>query len=185
MILNDIRMPDTQLPETDHTPYCPGRDINRGFIIEQSKDLQVGSRARARGKGRKGSRDHADGSRARARGKGRKGSRDHADGARARGKGRKGSRDHADGARARGKGRKSNGPEDRARGGAHAHTRACARARAHTRACARARARLRLRLRPRRQTVRSAASSTPSKATGSLICRSLVAMLMQVGYARA
>jgi hypothetical protein len=168
MILNDIRMPDTQLPETDHTPYCPGRDINRGFIIEQSKDLQVGSRARARGKGRKGSRDHADGSRARARGKGRKGSRD-----------------HADGARARGKGRKSNGPEDRARGGAHAHTRACARARAHTRACARARARLRLRLRPRRQTVRSAASSTPSKATGSLICRSLVAMLMQVGYARA
>ena len=119
-------MSDTQLPETDHIPYCPGRDIDRGFfIIEQSKDLQVASRARARGRGtgRKGSRDHAHGSRARASGKGRKGSR---------GKGRKGSRDHADGSRARGKGRKGNGPEDRARGGtrAHAHTRACARARA-------------------------------------------------------
>jgi hypothetical protein len=66
MILNDIRLSDTQLPETDHTPYCPGRDIDRGFIIEQSKDLQVASHARARGKGRKGSRDHADGACARA-----------------------------------------------------------------------------------------------------------------------
>jgi hypothetical protein len=56
MILNDVRMSDTQRPETDHTPYCPGRDIDRGFIIEQCKDLQVASRARARarGKGRKG-----------------------------------------------------------------------------------------------------------------------------------
>ena len=106
-------MSDSELPETDHTPYCPGRDIERGFIIEQRKDLQVASRARARGKERKGSRDHADGSRARACGKGRKGSRDHADGSRARGKGSKG-----------------NGPEDRARGGARAHARACARTRA-------------------------------------------------------
>jgi hypothetical protein len=135
MILNDIRMSDTQLPETDHTPYCPGRDIRfgSGFIIERSKELQVASRARARGKGRKGSRDHAGGS----RGKGRKGSRDHAGGS--RGKGRKGSCDHADGSHARshasGKGRKGNGPEDCARGGtrAHAHTRACARARARAR----------------------------------------------------
>ena len=118
MILNDIRMSDTQLPETDHTPYCPGRDIGSGFIIERSKELQVASRARACGKGRKGSRDHADGSCARARSKGKKGSCDHADGFRARGKGRKG-----------------NGPEDRARGGtrAHAHTRACARTRARAR----------------------------------------------------
>mgnify|MGYP006920775496 CR=1 FL=1 len=112
MIMNDIRMSDTQLPETDHTPYCPGRDIDRGFdrgfiIEEQRKGLQVASRAR--GNERKG-----------------KGSRDHADGSRARGKGSKGSR-------ARGKGSKGNGPEDRARGGA--------RARAHTRACARARTR--------------------------------------------
>ena len=114
MILNDIRMSDTQLPKTDHTPYCPGRDIERGFIIKQSKDLQIASRGRARGKGRKGSRYHADGSRARERGKGKKGSRDHADGSRARGKG------------------KCNGPEDGARGGtrAHADTRACARTRA-------------------------------------------------------
>jgi hypothetical protein len=114
MIMNDIRMSDTQLPETDHTPYCPGRDIDRGFdrgfiIEEQRKGLQVASRAR--GNERKG-----------------KGSRDHADGSRARGKGSKG-----DGSRARGKGSKGNGPEDRARGGA--------RARAHTRACARARTR--------------------------------------------
>jgi hypothetical protein len=109
-------MSDTELPETDHTPYCPGRDINRGFIIEERKGLQVASRARARGKERKGSRDHAGGSRPRAWGKGRKGSRDHADGSHAR---------------ARKKGSKGNGPEDRARGGAraHAHTRACARAR--------------------------------------------------------
>jgi hypothetical protein len=111
-------MTDTELPETDHTPYCPGIDIERGFIIEERKGLQVASRARARGKERKGSRDHAGGFRARACG----------------GKGRKGSRDHADGSRrARGKGSKGNGPEDRARGGAraraHAHTRACARAR--------------------------------------------------------
>jgi hypothetical protein len=114
-------MSDTELPETDHTPYCPGRDIDRGFIIEERKGLQVASRARARGKGRKGSHDHADGSRARARGKGKKGSRNHADGA-------DGSRGRS---RARGKGSKGNGPEDRARGGtrAHAHTRACARAR--------------------------------------------------------
>ena len=117
MILNDIRMSDTQLPETDHTPYCPGRDIGSsfgsGFIIERSKELQVASRARARGKGRKGSRDHAGGSRARARSKGKKGSCDHASG----------------------KGRKGNGPEDCARGGtrAHAHTRACARTRARAR----------------------------------------------------
>ena len=115
MILNDIRMSDTQRPETDHTPYCPGRNIDRGFIIEQSKDLQVDSRARARGKGRKGSRDRA----------------------RARSKGKKGSCDHADGSHASGKGRKGNGHGDRARGGAlaHAHTRAC------TRACARTRTR--------------------------------------------
>ena len=124
MILNDIRMSDTQLPETDHTPYCPGRDIGSsfgsGFIIERSKELQVASRARARGKGRKGSRDHAGGSRARAR---------------ARSKGKKGSCDHADGSHASGKGRKGNGPEDCARGGtrAHAHTRACARTRARAR----------------------------------------------------
>ena len=93
--------------------------IDRGFIIEERKGLQVASRARARGKERKGSRDHAGGFRARACGKGRKGSRDHADGSR----------------RARGKGSKGNGPEDRARGGAraHAHTRACARACARTR----------------------------------------------------
>jgi hypothetical protein len=111
-------MSDTELPETDHTPYCPGRDIDRGFIIEERKGLQVASRARARGKERKGTRDHAGGSRARACGKGRKGSRDHADGSRARGKGSKG-----------------NGPEDRARGGAraHAHTRARARTRTRTR----------------------------------------------------
>ena len=134
MILNDIRMSDTQLPETDHTPYCPGRDIRfgSGFIIERSKELQVASRVKARGKGRKGSRDHAGGS----RGKGRKGSRDHAGGSRERSKGKKGSCDHADGSHARshasGKGRKGNGPEDCARGGtrAHANTRACARARA-------------------------------------------------------
>ena len=112
-------MSDTELPETDHTPYCPGRDIDRGFIIEERNGLQVASRARARGKERKGSRDHTGGFRARACGKGRKGSRDHADGSR----------------RARGKGSKGNGPEDRARGGAraHAHTRACARACARTR----------------------------------------------------
>jgi hypothetical protein len=141
MILNDIRMSDTQLPETDHTPYCPGRDIGSrfgsGFIIERSKELQVASRVKARGKGRKGSRDHAGGS----RGKGRKGSRDHAGGSRERSKGKKGSCDHADGSHARshasGKGRKGNGHGDRARGGAlaHAHTRAC------TRACARTRTR--------------------------------------------
>ena len=143
MILNDIRMSDTQLPETDHTPYYPGRDIRfdirfgSGFIIERSKELQVASRVKARGKGRKGSRDHAGGS----RGKGRKGSRDHAGGSRERSKGKKGSCDHADGSHARshasGKGRKGNGHGDRARGGAlaHAHTRAC------TRACARTRTR--------------------------------------------
>jgi len=111
-------MSDTELPETDHTPYCPGCDIDRGFIIEERKGLQVASRAHARSKERKGSRDHAGGSRA-------------------RGKGRKGSRDHADGSRARGKGSKGNWPEDRARGGA--------RARAHARACARACARARTR----------------------------------------
>ena len=152
MILNDIRMSDTQLPETDHTPYCPGRDIRfgSGFIIERSKEPQVASRARARGKGRKGSRDHAGGSRGKgrkgsrdhaggSRGKGRKGSRDHAGGSRERRKGKKGSCDHADGSHARshasGKGRKGNGPEDCARGGtrAHAHTRACARTRARAR----------------------------------------------------
>ena len=109
-------MSDTQVPETDHIPYCPGRDIDRGFfIIEQSKDLQVdaralqvGSRARARGtqgKG-KGSRDHADGCR---------------DGyalVRAWGQGRR-------------QGRKGNGPvEDCARGGGHARARTRARARA-------------------------------------------------------
>ena len=122
MILNDFRMSDTQLPETDHTPYCPGRDIRFGsaFIIERSKELQVASRARARGKGRKGSRDHAGGSRERIKGK--KGSCDHADGSHAR-------------SHASGKGRKGNGPEDCARGGtrAHAHTRACARTRARAR----------------------------------------------------
>jgi hypothetical protein len=127
MILNDIRMSDTQLPETDHTPYCPGRDIGSsfgsGFIIERSKELQVASRARAR-----------------ARGKGRKGSRDRA---RARSKGKKGSCDHADGSHASGNGRKGNGPEDCARGGtrAHAHTRACARARARARGARQYRAR--------------------------------------------
>jgi hypothetical protein len=121
-----IRMSDTQLPETDHTPYCPGRDIGSrfgsGFIIERSKELQVASRVKARGKGRKGSRDHAGGSRERSKGK--KGSCDHADGSHAR-------------SHASGKGRTGNGPGDRAHGGAlaHAHTRAC------TRACARTRTR--------------------------------------------
>ena len=54
MILNDIRMSDTQLdPETDHTPYCPGRD--KGFIIGRSKQLQIGSPARDSARGTRGS----------------------------------------------------------------------------------------------------------------------------------
>ena len=64
MILNDIRMSDTQLdPETDHTPYCPGRD--KGFIIGRSKQLQIGSPARDSARGsqwkEKGYRAHAEG----------------------------------------------------------------------------------------------------------------------------
>ena len=41
MILNDIRMSDTQLPETDHTPYCPGRDIRFGSGPLAGKWLEV------------------------------------------------------------------------------------------------------------------------------------------------
>jgi hypothetical protein len=67
MILNDIRMSDTQLdPETDHTPYCPGRD--KGFIIGRSKQLQIGSPARASARGTRGSQWKEKGYRAHAEG---------------------------------------------------------------------------------------------------------------------
>ena len=67
MILNDIRMSDTQLdPETDHTPYCPGRD--KGFIIGRSKQLQIGSPARDSARGTRGSPWKEKGYRAHAEG---------------------------------------------------------------------------------------------------------------------